>query len=140
MTTTDVFSLARVTADELRWAEEPWRRQPCHRATGIGPLQLARLAELLGIGGHDEFIREFSLLAGEIQETPWVVSFPERLMSRIGALDEGDAGAVAVRWADALDPALGVSPDALRAYLRGLRVFAARSVGPYALYVRQAAK
>jgi hypothetical protein len=133
---TDLFSLARVTADELRWSEEPWRNSPCFRATRIGPLQLARLAEVLGIGRHGEVLREFSLLAGESQESPWVVSFPQELMSRVGALGEAEAGEVALCWAAAFGPAADATSEALLEYLKGLGKFARTTEGPYALYVR----
>jgi hypothetical protein len=135
-TTTDVFSLARVSADELRWTEEPWRRHTCHRAASVGPLELARLAEVMGIGDRGEVIREFSLLAGESQESPWVVSFPQEMMSRIGALGEGQAGEIAQRWAAACEPSAGATPEALLEYLTSLGSFARDSEGPYALYVR----
>lgn len=135
-TTTDVFSLAQVTADELRWAQEPRRHYRCHRATSIGPLELARLAEVLGLGRSDVLVREFSLLAGESQESPWVVSFPGELMSRISGLSEGEARTVARCWAAAREFADGGSPDVLQAYLTGLGEFARASDGPYALYVR----
>lgn len=129
-----VFSLARVTADELRWAEEPWRLHPCHRASSIGPLELAALAEVMGIGDRREVIREFSLLAGESQESPWVVSCPEELMLRIGALGEGEVAAMAVGWAAACGPV--ADANFLVEYLEGLGAFARHSEGPYALYVR----
>jgi hypothetical protein len=139
MYTTDVYSLARVTADDLRWAEEPWRNLACHRATEIGPLQLAQLAELLGIGTHREMIRDFSLLAGESQEGPWVVSLPSELMSRVGELTGAEARDVALRWSVACQPSTGGTPGTLFEYLDGLGAFARDNVEPYALYIRQGA-
>jgi hypothetical protein len=99
-------------------------------------MELALLAEVMGIGERGEVIREFSLLAGESQESPWVISFPEGLMSRVTELSEGDVGAVARRWAESGEMAGSATQDALGEYLRGLAAFARHSDGPYALYVR----
>lgn len=136
MTTTDVFSLAQVTADELRWSEQPWRHHSCYRASSVGPPELARLADALGVGDATEVIREFSLLAGESQESPWVVSLPSELMARISQLSGSDARAVARRWAARCEFASDASAFELRVYLTGLVDFVRRSDGPYALYVR----
>jgi hypothetical protein len=102
----------------------------------MGPLELALLAEVMGIGDRGEVIREFSLLAGESQESPWVISFPEGLMSRVSELSEGDVEAVARRWAEAGEHAAGANLDALQAFLKALVAFARHSDGPYALYIR----
>ena len=133
--TTDVFSLAETTADELRWAEQPRRRWPCLQAAGIGPKELARLGEVLGVGSSAEVLAGFSFLAGESQEPPWVVALPQNLASTLGTVSSDAIETLAAAWdeAPARDPS--GSPDRLAAYLRELTEFLERYEGPFVLYI-----
>ena len=101
---TDVHSLTDRSADELRWAEGPRDRWPCVCADGVGPKELARLAEVLGVGPYEEILAGFSFLAGERQESPWVVRFPEELATALAALSPEAAGQASAAWAQLLVP------------------------------------
>jgi hypothetical protein len=132
---TDVFSLADVPADELRWTEQPWRRWPCLRATDIGPRELARLGEALGLGPYDDVLASFSFLAGESQESPWVVGIPTGLTRRLVELGGAEIECLGARWQDGRDGETGPTAAPGSGYLAELQRFLSRDDGPYALYI-----
>ena len=132
---TDVFSLAETTADELRWADEPWRRWPCLRAYGIGPKELARLGEVLGAGRFEDVLGGFSFLAGESQESPWVVAVPAALVDRLVELVSGEIAPAADSWWEALGGQHEPSGQHLAGYLRDLLRFLSDGDGPFALFI-----
>ena len=132
---TDVYSLADVTAEELRWARKPWQLWPCLRAKDIGPKELARLGEVLDVGPNQDVLAGFSFLAGESQESPWVVALPERLALRLAVSTDDEIMSVAAGWRDALDREVAPSPNDLVGYLRDLVDFLGEHDGPYGLYV-----
>lgn len=133
---TDVFSIAGSSAWDLRWSKHPWMSSPHLRARSLGPIQLARLGEVLGIGGYDTVIQGFSLLAGESQESPWVIAFPEELASAVASLGSGEVEGIGTRWAHAEDMPSEVSPEELKTYLEALRSLLVDHAGPFVLYVR----
>jgi hypothetical protein len=96
----------------------------------LGPLELAVLADLLGLD-RDAIGRRFSLLAGESQESPWVVSFPDELAAALAGLDEPVALSLAGRWADHLTTS-GVDAGELLARLTSL---VAGVTGPLVLHI-----
>ncbi len=132
---TDVYSLADVTAEELRWARQPWQRWPCLRDEDVGPKELARLGEVLGVGVFNDVLGGFSFLAGESQESPWVVALPERLARRLVEVADDEIMSAAVDWSEALDREIAPPADHLATYLRGMVDFLAKHDGPYVLYV-----
>jgi hypothetical protein len=132
-----VYSLAGTSADELRWSDDPRTRYRHHRAHDVGPQELARLAALLGVGTAADLVGGFSLLAGESQQSPWVVSIPAVLLAGVAALDEGEIEPLANRWRLPDELATAVAPAALAEYLRGLSRFLRSHDGPFALYVHE---
>jgi len=132
---TDVVSLDGGSAWDLLWSKDRGAALPHLRARSIGPLQLARLGELLGLGEPDTLIRSFSLLAGESQESPWVISIPEALTTAVASLGPEAIEGVASRWAGAEDMSATVSAVALQDYLERLRGLHAGSAGPLVLLV-----
>ncbi len=133
---TDVVSLDGGSAWDLLWAKDRGASLPHLRARSIGPIQLARLSELLGLGNLEAALRGFSLLAGESQESPWVVSFPEPLARALVGLAPEGLEDVASRWARAEDMSIGRSSAVLRAYLEELRRLLDSTAGPFVLLVR----
>lgn len=129
---TDIYSIAEVTPDELRWAREPWKNFPCVRAHSNGPMELSRLGELLGVGSYEEVLAGFTFLAGESQESPWVVAIPEGLVERLTSVDGAAQQWAATRWAGAID---GHEARGLRIYLERLAEFLGDHEGPVALYI-----
>lgn len=132
---TDVFSLAGTSADELRWAGSPRRLRPHFAARDIGPRELARLAGLLDIESPATLAGGFSLLAGESQQSPWVVSVPDVIVEGIAVLAEQEIEPLANRWAH--PESQGSSPVVLADYLRGLSRFLGQHEGPFALYIHR---
>jgi hypothetical protein len=133
---TDVFSLAHVGAEELRWAQRPRDRFPCVSARAIGPNDLARLGEVLGAGPAEALLAGFRFLAGESQEPPWVVAMPRDLVDRLNDLRDGEMARPVAQWAKVLDDVGGAhSSESLRSYLRRLLDFVTRYGGPYVLYI-----
>lgn len=132
---TDVFSLAETTADELRWADDPRRRWPCLRAHGIGPKELARLGEGLGVGPFEDVLEGFSFLAGESQESPWVVAVPRALSDRLIQLGGAEILPAVARWREALGGRTELSEERLVGYLRDLQCLLSDDDGPFALYI-----
>jgi hypothetical protein len=135
---TDVFSLAATSADELRWSAAPRDHYPHHRAEDIGPQVLGRLAELLGAGAAANLVGGFSLLAGESQHSPWVVSLPPELVEGIGALEDDEIEPLVNRWRRPNELATAVAPAALAEYLRGLSRFLRSHDGPFVLFIHTA--
>jgi len=133
--TTDVFCLAETTADELRWAEEPWRRWRCLRGGEIGPRELARLGEVLGAGRFEDVLGGFSFLAGESQESPWVVAVPAALVDRLVELGSGEIARAADSWWQALGGQHEPSGQHLAVFLRDLLRFLSDGDGPFALVI-----
>lgn len=132
---TDVFSLAGTSADEVRWSKEPRLRFAHHRADDIGPQVLGRLAELLGAVAAVNLVAGFSLLAGESQHSPWVVSIPADLLAAVAALEEDQMDALAARWARPDELSNVTTAGARAAYLRGLSRFLRSHEGPFVLYI-----
>jgi hypothetical protein len=132
---TDVFSLSRVTAEELRWAERPRERFSCVRAASIGPKELAQLGEGLDVGSFEAVLSGFRFLAGESQEPPWVVSIPDVLVDRLHDLGDQDVISICAEWNEALTADAAHSRESLTAYLDRLIGFVNGREGPYALYV-----
>jgi hypothetical protein len=133
---TDVFSVAGSSAWDLRWSNDPWTSSPHLRARRLGPIQLARLGEVLGVGSYDTVIQGFSLLAGESQESPWVIAFPEELASAVASLGSGEVEGIGTRWANAEGMPSEISPEELKTYLEALRSLLVGHAGPFVLYVR----
>jgi len=132
---TDVFSLAGISADELRWCDDPGSRFPHLSAHDVGPQPLARLAGLLGIGSAAPLVGGFSLLAGEIQQSPWVVSIPPDLVEAVAALDDDEIEPLANRWRYPDELGAALPPAVLADYLRGLSRFLRGHEGPFVLYI-----
>jgi hypothetical protein len=93
-----LFSLEDVSADDLRWAKEPWDAHPCCPAFSIRPQELARLGEILDAGTYEDLLGGFSLVAGESQEPPWVVSLPPALVAALRTIAPDDSHSFAARW------------------------------------------
>lgn len=132
---TDVFSLAGISADELRWCDDPRGRFPHLSAHDVGPQPLARLAGLLGIGDAASLVGGFSLLAGESQQSPWVVSIPPEVAEGVAALDDDEIEPLANRWRHPDELATALPPAMLADYLRGLSRFLRGHEGPFVLYI-----
>jgi hypothetical protein len=132
---TDVVSLDSGSARDLLWSTDLGAAMPRLRARSIGPIQLARLGELLGLGDFDTLIRGFSLLAGESQESPWVISIPEALIEAVASLGETERGEVAWRWVRADDMPDVLTPERLQTYLAGLPGLLDSAAGPFVLFV-----
>jgi len=92
--TSTVLSAATVSADDLRWAADPASLAPSLPVSPCGPIELAALGEALGLGSAAQLLSGFSLLAGESQESPWVISIPEELVQALAAVDpeQGHSG------------------------------------------------
>ena len=80
----------------------------------------------------------FSLLAGESQQGPWVVSIPADLVAAIAALEESQLAALADRWARPDELANATTAGARAAYVRELGRFLRAHEGPFALYIDEA--
>ena len=132
---TDVVALAGASAWDLLWSKDRGAALPHLRARSIGPIQLARLGEVLGLGDPDTLIRSFSLLAGESQESPWVISIPETLTTAVASLRTEAIEGVASRWAGAEGMPATVSAEALQDYLERLQGLHAGTDGPLVMLV-----
>ncbi len=77
----------------------------------------------------------FSFLAGESQESPWVVAVPAALVDRLVDLPGGEIAPAADSWREALGGQLEPSGQHLAAYLRDLLRFLSDDDGPFALYI-----
>jgi len=128
----DLFSLAEVGVDELRWTERPWRRWPSVDLGDIGPKQLARLAELLGVGSHESVLGGFAFLAGESQESPWVVAVPDGLVQALASAVSDELRATAEGWSTVIERDDAAS---LRSRLERIGRFFRRHEGPFSLYI-----
>lgn len=130
-----VFSLAEIPAEDLLWDQRPWHSRPHYRGPLIGPTELAHLAVTLGTGGFAATIAGFSLLAGESQDVPWVISIPADLIEAVAALDDSDIVATARMWAQRDDLSGRFSVEDLEHYLAGAGAFLRDTPGPHALRV-----
>ena len=134
---TDVYSLAGISAEEIRWSEQQRTRAPHHRAHDVGLQDLGRLAGLLGVGTGSDLVGGFSLLAGESQQGPWVVSIPADLLAAVAALEEDQMDALAARWAHPDELSNVTTAGARAAYVRELWRFLRAHEGPFVLYIHQ---
>ena len=73
---TYLFSLADISADDLRWANEPWTSHPACPAYSLGPRELASLGEVLDVDTYERLIGGFTLIAGEIQTAGQIWMWP----------------------------------------------------------------
>ena len=128
----DVYSVADVGADELRWAESPWQRWPCVRLQDLGPMELARLGEVLGVDTYDEVLAGFVFLAGESQESPWVVAVPDGLVQALVSAASDELRAMAEGWSTVIERDERAS---LRSRLERLSEFLTRHESPFGLYI-----
>ena len=134
--TTHIFSLYGTDADEILRHEKRGPELECFRARSIGPRELSRLAEVLDLAGYETAIQYFSLLAGESQEPPWVISIPESLTRKITAMDATEATEVASIWARTSELSGAFHAHDLHTYLDDLRAFMGRNNGPFVLFVK----
>ena len=128
----DVYSVADVGADELRWAESPWQRWPCVRLQDLGPMELARLGEVLGVDTYDEVLAGFAFLAGESQESPWVVAVPQGLVQALASAGSDELRQTADGWNSVLERDERAS---LEGRLERLAEFLTRHESPFGLYI-----
>jgi hypothetical protein len=127
--------LKEVSADDLRWAKEPWSRYQSCSAYSIRPQELAHAGELLGLGTHEELLRGFSLIAGESQEPPWVVSLPATLVAALRAVGPDETESLAARWG-LVDEVGGVQPvESLIRFLAEVVGFLENNSDPIVLYI-----
>jgi len=101
----------------------------------IKPLDLAHLGEVLGLGSHDSILGEFSLLAGESQEAPWVVSLPPELVFALRNIGRGDWESVAARWGQVDEVGEEYTPNDLLRFLGRAAGFLEEAGDPVVLYV-----
>lgn len=134
---TYLVSLAGRTADQLRWAERPWQSWPNVTLGSLGPRELVRLGPALGAGDPDELILDCSLLAGESQDSPWVVSLPPTLVAGLEAVAPAATEAVAARWVLDDELAAGRDPRELLGSFARMVSFVQSQEGPFVLYVRR---
>jgi len=130
-----IFSLAETPAEDLLWDQLPWNARSHYRGSLIGPTELAHLAVILGIGSFEAIIAGFSLVAGESQDMPWVISLPEDLIEAITVLDDTDIVATARMWAQRHELANRFSVSELEQYLTGAGGFLRDTPGPHVLRV-----
>lgn len=133
--TSHLCSLTDGTADELRWTERATTVWPCVGIGELGPRELSRLGPPLGIGSAAQLLTGFTLLAGESQESPWVISVPQDLARALAAVDgaliEPLAAAMALDAEDA-----GARPASrLVEQLDRVVGFLREHAGPFALHV-----
>ncbi len=133
--TIGIFSISGTSAEDLLWDRRPWQTLPHYRGPAIGPMELAHLAVVLEIGDYEASITGFSLLAGESQETPWVIGLPANLAEAIASLDEHDITGAAGMWMQRGDLGDRFSLDELERYLAGAIEFLRDTSGPYVLRV-----
>ncbi len=130
-----IFSIAESCADELLWNRRPWATLDHFRGLPIGPMELADLAALLGIGNYERLIGGFSLLAGESQDMPWVISLPLDLVEAVSSLNDHDIAAAARLWALRGDMTSRFTNTDLEQYLKGAGLFLSSCPGPHVLLV-----
>lgn len=130
-----IFSLAETSAEDLMWDQLPWKSRPHYQGPQIGPTELAHLAVTLGTGEFEATIAGFSLLAGESQDLPWVISIPGDLIEAIASLDDNDIVATARMWTQRDDLASRFSVEELEHYLAGAGGFMRDTLGPHILRV-----
>ena len=135
MMLTALYSLEELTADDLRWQREPTDGRPHVTCSPIGPRELALLAELLGCGDHHNLLAHMRLLAGESQESPWVVAIPERVASAIGRIRGGEMAFRSAQWRAASELTSAFETHRLEQLLSEMVRFLQSHEGPFAMLV-----
>jgi hypothetical protein len=131
-----VFSLQHTTARDLRWRADRPEHGPVCFLGAIGPSELACLGEVLGLGDADSIRSGFSLLVGESQESPWVVSLPEGLGAAVACVEDDRVADVAAGWSAHAALSRDVLPAAPSAVVARLARFLRSTAGPWVLLIR----
>lgn len=137
---TAVFSLDSVDADDLRWHPDRCRQYPHVECTPLSPRELAALAALTCGDTQEALLEKMQLLAGESQESPWVISIPDNLVATICGLKDDHEADLALRWQQSGGSTAQLDVDTLRALIFTLRDFLTVHPGPFALLVLEALK
>ncbi len=130
-----VFSLQHTTAGDLVWRADGTEHGPACPLGGVGPVELACLGEALGLGDADSIRSGFSLLAGESQESPWVVSLPQDLGAAVACVEDHRVADAATRWAEQIGSPR-IAPADWKALLGRLARYCRSTAGPWVLLIR----
>lgn len=128
-------SIAESSADALLKARGEISSSDCFPMGSLGPTELSSLIAVLDFEGNAQASIDFTLLAGESQSGPWVVSLPEQLEAAVTAMDRDERVEVAKIWGREAEMGQGRTAGDLVDFLEGLGDYLRSNRAPFAIYI-----